>query len=223
MSPPIFRIADDLPSVVPIFPLESAIVFPRGNLPLNIFEPRYLNMVDDAMYSNRVIGMIQPFNPEDNKDLKTIEHPPLVKVGCLGRINSYSETDDGRYMLNLRGMCRFHVTEEEEMTKPYRLAKVSYDEYASDMKPVSSIEPDISRESLIDALKTYLANNAIKTDWNAVKDAPMETLINALASGCPFSTMEKQMLLEMQSLQERGEALVSLLLMDASGNSGLLQ
>ncbi|WP_026296760.1 LON peptidase substrate-binding domain-containing protein [Hirschia maritima] len=223
MSPPIFRIAEDLPSVVPIFPLESAIVFPRGNLPLNIFEPRYLNMVDDAMYSDRVIGMIQPYMPKSDQDQKIIENPPIMKVGCIGRINSYSETDDGRYMINLRGMCRFHIVEEQEMSKPYRTANVLYDNYAADMKPNSPADPDISRDGLIDALKTYLANNAIKTDWDAVKDAPMETLINALASGCPFSTMEKQMLLEMHSLQERGEALVSLLLMDASGNSGLLQ
>ncbi len=223
MSPPIFRIAEDLPKVIPIFPLESAIVFPRGNLPLNVFEPRYLNMVDDAMYSNRVIGMIQPFLPDGPGEKPLIENPPLLKTGCLGRINSYSETDDGRYMVNLRGMCRFQIVEEQEMTRPYRMATVSYENFLGDMKPVSTKEPDISRENLISALKTYLAANAIKTDWDAVTDAPMETLINALASGCPFSTIEKQMLLEFPTLQERGEALISLLHMDASGNGGLLQ
>lgn len=223
MSPPIFRIAEDLPKVVPIFPLEGSIVFPRGNLPLNVFEPRYLNMVDDAMYSDRVVGMIQPLLVDSTDEQPTGENPPLLKIGCLGRINSYSETDDGRYMVNLRGLCRFQIVEETEMTRPYRMANVTYDNFLYDMKPVSTKEPDISRENLISALKTYLAANAIKTDWDAVKDAPMETLINALASGCPFSSIEKQMLLEFPTLQARGEALISLLHMDASGNSGLLQ
>lgn len=223
MSPPIFRIAEDLPKIVPIFPLEGSIVFPRGNLPLNIFEPRYLNMVDDAMYSDRVIGMIQPLIPEDREEASINENPQLLKIGCLGRINSYSETDDGRYMLNLRGLCRFNIIEEEPAERPYRMAKVSYGNYLDDMKPLSTKEPDISRDLLISALKTYLAANAIQTDWEAVAEAPMETLINALASGCPFSTIEKQMLLEFPTLQARGEALISLLQMEASGNSGLLQ
>ncbi|MFC7292316.1 LON peptidase substrate-binding domain-containing protein [Hirschia litorea] len=223
MSPPIFRIAEDLPSIVPIFPLDGAIVFPRGNLPLNVFEPRYLNMVDDAMYSHRVIAMIQPV-PSDTSDADGQSvNPPLLQTGCLGRINSYSETDDGRYLLNLRGLCRFTLIEEEASSRPYRTAKVSYENFADDMKPVSSKEPDIEREKLTKALKTYLSTNAIQTDWDAVADAPMETLINALASGCPFSTMEKQMLLEFPTLQQRGDALISLLQMDANGGSGLIQ
>lgn len=180
-------------------------------------------MVDDAMYSHRVIAMVQPFLPENADPEIPVENPPLMRVGCLGRINSYSETDDGRYLLNLRGLCRFHILEEEALLHPYRTAKVSYENFVEDMKPISPKEPDIERSSLTKALKTYLSTNAIQTDWDAVADAPLETLINALASGCPFSTMEKQMLLEFPTLQQRGDALISLLQMDATGGSGSIQ
>ncbi len=218
MSPPVFSKVSDLPETVPVFPLEGAVLFPHANLPLNIFEPRYLNMVDDAMYSDRLIGMIQPL-PDEMAETR----PAVNTVGCLGRITSYTETEDGRYAINLQGICRFDAVAELDVDTPYRRAQIACDDYADDFRPSRSIEDFINREDLTRALKAYLSHNAMKTDWSAVTDAPLETLINALASGCPFSNPEKQMLLETPTLIDRGRALISLLMMDATGNRGMMQ
>lgn len=208
----------DLPETIPVFPLTGAILFPGWQLPLNIFEPRYLNMVDDAIANERLIGMIQPTG-------KQRLHPDLASVGCVGRITSYSETDDGRYMLTLSGIIRYHITEELSVETPYRQARAYYEPYARDLK-----EPNLanlpSRLKLETALEIYIDNNRFDADWSAVKDAPIDTLIHALATGCPFRPIEKQALLEAPDLVTRCDTLIKLLSMSpqsSNDESGPLQ
>lgn len=197
----------DLPDTLPVFPLPGAILFPRWQLPLNIFEPRYLNMIDDAMAGDRLIGMVQSFGGDR-------ERPALAKVGCIGRISTYSETDDGRYMITLNGIIRFRIDSELDLSTPYRQVKANYGEYIGDLT-----EPDLSdmppRLRLETALQIYTDANGFDADWDAVEDAPQETLINALCAGCPFRPIEKQALIEAADLKARCETLIALLSMDA--------
>ena len=205
-----YRRTSDLPDTLAVFPLSGALLFPRWSLPLNIFEPRYLNMIDDAMAGSRLIGMIQPVGGDKAE-------PQLAKVGCCGRVTSYSETDDGRYLINLTGVCRFRVVEELSVQTPYRQVKADWTPFEEDLtSPDLSCLPD--REHLAGALRAYVASNEMEVDWDAVETAPIETLINALAAGCPFSAMEKQALLEAPDVCARCEALIALLDMDVSGD-----
>jgi len=203
----------DFPSVQLVFPLSGALLLPRGQLPLNVFEPRYLAMVDDAMAGSRLIGMIQTTQPE-NLALK----PTLSAVGCTGRITSYQETDDGRYLLTLTGICRFRVVEELAVDTPYRKVRPDYASYAGDL--VSMPESDFPRERLIDALRAYLSQRDLKADWRSVMSAPAETLVNALAMLCPFEPAEKQALLEAPGWLDRVDTLVALLEMAARAPAG---
>lgn len=205
-----YRKVDDLPDTIAVFPLAGALLFPRWSLPLNIFEPRYLNMIDDAMAGHRMIGMIQPSGGEKSA-------PHLAGVGCAGRITSYSETEDGRYLINLSGVCRFSVTEEVDGPTPYRQVRPDWTSYSSDLSEPEAVRlPD--RDKLSAALKHYVSHNEMEVDWDAVETAPMETLVNALSAGCPFSPMEKQALLEAPDLCGRCDALIALLDMDVSGD-----
>lgn len=199
-----FRKPEDLPTTAPIFPLAGALVFPRSALPLNIFEPRYLNMVDDALAASRLIGMIQP----SARGLG-IQQPPLAQVGCLGRITTFSETDDGRYLITLTGVCRFRIERELEVLTPYRQVLADYHEFGADLDAPTGAEINRTRLSL--ALRRYVEINGFQADWDAVEEAPAETLVNALASLCPFEPEEKQALLEAETLKDRVEALVALL------------
>ena len=219
MTAPFYRKTSDLPETISLFPLTGAILFPHANLPLNIFEPRYLNMIDDAMRGDRLIGMIQPLQSEADA-----AQPALSKTGCVGRIVSYSETDDGRYLIALKGVCRFELIGELDQTTPYRRANVDYDPYKHDLDPPSdqADESDL-RENLLIALRDYLGRNDLKTDWSAVENAPLETLIHALASGSPFSPVEKQLLLEAGDLKDRCAALIALLQVNASQSGGTMQ
>jgi hypothetical protein len=194
----------DLPATLPVFPLSGILLLPRGQLPLNVFEPRYLALVDDALSGGRMIGMIQPAEAEE----KTLT-PKLSAVGCAGRIVSYRETDDGRYLITLSGICRFRVTAELATTTPYRQAQVDYAAFAGDL--VVNDESDFPRDRVISALKDYLSKRDLKADWRSVMDAPPETLVNALAMLCPFEPAEKQALLEAEGWQERVATLVALL------------
>lgn len=205
-----YRKLSDLPETMPVFPLAGVLLFPRWSLPLNIFEPRYLNMVDDAMAGHRIIGMIQS-NGDDRI------HPSLAATGCAGRITSYSETDDGRYLISLTGICRFNIAEELDVPTPYRQVRPDWTAFAHDLiaAPESSL-PD--RLDLTNSLKRYTRINAMEVDWEAIENAPMETLINALCAGCPFSTVEKQALLEAPSVADRGHTLIALLDMDMPGD-----
>lgn len=212
MSVTAYRRPADLPARIPVFPLPGALLFPRWTLSLNIFEPRYLNMIDDAMTGERILGMVQSVGGPKTQ-------PNLARVGCAGRVTSYSETDDGRYLIVLTGLCRFDVHELEEPGTPYRQAEPGWDKYAKDL-----LAPEIadlpSRERLIDALRNYVIRNEMSADWSAVEDAPIETLVNALCAGCPFETMEKQALLEATTLRDRAETLIALLEMDVAGGDG---
>lgn len=207
-----YRQITDLPDRLALFPLPGAMLFPRWTLSLNIFEPRYLNMVDDAMSGDRLLGMVQTTGgPKDR--------PDLASVGCAGRITSYSETDDGRYLIVLTGICRFEVDEIEDVTTPYRQAHAGWLPFAGDLGA-----PDItdlpSRDRLIGALSDYVERNEMSADWSAVEDAPVETLVHALCAGCPFSVPEKQALLEADGLRDRADTLIALLEMDVPGSQG---
>ena len=204
-----YRKTADLPDTLPVFPLPGALVFPRWELPLNIFEPRYLNMFDDAMRGHRLIGMVQSMGG-------TRERPEIARVGCAGRITSYAETDDGRYLVTLTGICRFAVKQELAVTTPYRQVTPNWDAFAADLYPASEDGlPD--RSELILSLRTYASTHGLQADWSAVEDAPMETLVHALAAGCPFPAPEKQALLEAVSLADRARTLIALMAMSASG------
>lgn len=204
---------DTLPSVVPVFPLSGAVLLPRGQLPLNIFEPRYLAMVDAAMSGNRVLGMIQPAQAEE-----LVLKPALSAVGCVGRITTYQETDDGRYLITLTGICRFAVAEELAATTPYRQARADYSRFSGDL--VIESEHEFPRERLVMALKDYLSRRDLNADWGSVMNAPAETLVNALAMLCPFAPAEKQALLEAPGWRERVDTLVALLEMAGAPSNG---
>ena len=211
-----YRGLSDLPETIAVFPLAGALLFPRWSLPLNIFEPRYLNMVDDAMAGSRLIGMGQTVGGE-----RTC--PDIAQIGCVGRLTSYSETEDGRYLISLTGICRFRVAEELNVTTPYRQIRADWDSFAKDFGNANTEDmPD--RTQLTAALRTYSERNTMEVDWDAVRNAPLETLINALCAGCPFNTMEKQALLEAETVVDRGETLIKLLEMDLpGGESATLQ
>lgn len=218
--PRVYRKPTDLPAAIPVFPLGGALLFPRATLPLNIFEPRYLAMVDAALASHRLIGMIQPaamFGP--NAPLED-DRPPLSQVGCAGRITAYQETDDGRYLIALTGIGRFRIGEELPAGAPYRLARVDWTPFAHDLAAESNMLDDATRFRLQDALKAYLRRGEFKADWAAVESAPVESLINSLSAGCPFSNAEKQALLEAHTLEDRCAALITLLQMERPGHGG---
>ena len=207
-----YRKTGDLPETLAIFPLPGALVFPRWELPLNIFEPRYLNMIDDAMRGHRLIGMIQSLGGG------TRERPDIARVGCAGRLTSYSETDDGRYLITLTGICRFAVNEELAVTTPYRQVRPDWESYAADLfaAPETGL-PD--RVNLIRAFRAFASAQGLQADWGAVEEAPMETLVNALAAGCPFNAPEKQALLEAPTLAGRAETLIALFEIGGSGGA----
>ena len=201
----------DLPQTFPLFPLEGAILFPRGTLPLNIFEPRYLNMVDDALAGERLIGMIQPADAQQS----------LSRVGTIGRITTFAETEDGRYLVTLSGICRYRVTQELNAPTPYRQAIVSYDDFASDLQPIA---PRFDRDRLNRALRRYVDLRGYQVNWDAVDQTTPEALVNLAAVLCPFDAMAKQALLEAPSVDERCDALIALLDWgDASSAPGAVQ
>lgn len=206
----------DLPGTLGVFPLTGVLLLPRGQLPLNVFEPRYLALVDAAMSGTRLIGMIQPTEHED----KTLK-PALSQIGCAGRITSYREADDGRYLITLSGICRFKVATELAVTTPYRQVQAEFGPFAGDL--ASESDTDFPRERLLAALKTYLSRRDLKADWRSVMSAPAEILVNALAMLCPFEPAEKQALLEAPSWTERVGTLMALLEMSSSnqGSSSL--
>lgn len=214
---------EPLPTAVPVFPLTGALLLPRGLLPLNIFEPRYLAMVRDAMAAtgaaNRIIGMIQPRGPGAGGDpYNTAEPPPLFDVGCLGRISDYRETEDGRILIALTGVSRFRIQAELDRTTPYRQVMADYHGFRgdrSDPPPLAAA----ARAALEEVLHSYLDAEGLSADWEAVKQADDEALVTTLASVCPFDPAEKQALLEASSLAERAQTLTALMTF-AQGSSG---
>ncbi|MNU49078.1 LON peptidase substrate-binding domain-containing protein [uncultured Brevundimonas sp.] len=202
--------AIELPQVIPVFPLPGSILLSRGQLPLNVFEPRYLNMVDDAMAGDRMIGLIQPIGGMDIQ-------PPLARVGCAGRITSFNETSDGRYLITLTGVCRFRVTTELQVKTPYRQVHADFAAFEADLRaPDPAAEFD--RHGFLDALRPYLEHRGLNVDWDTAEAAPQEALINSLAMALPFEPPEKQALLEADTLDARAEALTALLRIEAAAN-----
>jgi len=207
---PGYRKVSDLPQMIPVFPLDGAMLLPGGELPLQIFEPRYLNMLDDVMGSDRVIGMIQTRAGGDRA------RPTLAKVGCLGRVTAFAETSDGRYLITLTGVCRFEPGEELAFKLPYRQVKAIYDRFEDDLAEVSGAELEPGRDRFSRALKRYLNRRELDLDWEVAEQAPLESLINSLSMGLPFAPQEKQALLEAQDLAARFDMLTVLLEIDGA-------
>jgi uncharacterized protein len=200
-----YRGPDDLPDVIPVFPLAGALLLPRGQMPLNIFEPRYLAMVDDALSSGRrLIGMIQP----DTAHRGSEEKPSLYRIGCVGRITQLGETGDGRYLMELTGIARFRIAEELSVSTPYRQCRVAYAPFADDFVARKG-EDAVDRAALLAALAAFLKANDLKADWDGIENAPNEALVNALAMMSPYGAAEKQALLEAPDLKTRAEILVA--------------
>ena len=204
-----FKKAQDLPLVIPVFPLDGALLLPHAQLPLQIFEPRYIAMVDDAMAGERIIGMVQTRPGVDP------ERPGLQPIGCAGKITTFSETNDGRYLITLTGLSRFKVREELTVQTPYRQTRVDFLAYESDLKPPTGEDDGFDRLRLLSALKGYLERRSLDVDWETAKAAPAEALVKSLAMALPFDPAEKQALLEARQLNERREALVALMEIDA--------
>ena len=199
-----YTLESDLPEIVPVFPLEAALLLPGGNMPLNIFEPRYLAMFDEAMAGNRVIGMIQPEIDFDER----LDEPPLCTVGCLGRVTAYQETGDGRLMINLTGICRFRLLNEEEGQNGYRRARIA--PFAEDLEDMSEAAEAVDREALLEAFRKFLEANDMEADWEGVSEASTEMLVNSLSMMSPYGPAEKQALLEAPDLKTRAETLIAI-------------
>ncbi|AHM03254.1 Uncharacterized protein, similar to the N-terminal domain protein of Lon protease [Roseibacterium elongatum DSM 19469] len=195
----------DLPRTIPVFPLPGALLLPRARLPLHIFEPRYLAMLDDTLKTpHRLIGMVQP------REVPGGDQNRLHAIGCAGRVTQFSETEDGRYMITLAGMSRFRVREEVQGFTPYRRCDVSWDGFESDLGPTEH-DAGFRRETFLDLLGRYFDAMSLSTDWDSLKEADDELLINSLSMLCPFDPEERQALLEAPSLSTRRETLVTLI------------
>jgi Lon protease-like protein len=201
--------ASQLPNVVPVFPLTRALLLPRGELPLNIYEPRYIAMVDHAIASERIVGMIQPLTQQSENDAT----PQLYSAGCVGRITRFSETGDGRYLISLTGVSRFRVEEELAVVTPYRQCRICYDDFPLDLQPGSG-ENEVDRVGMIRMLREFAEHSKLEVDWPSIDAAPTEALVNALAMMSPFGPNEKQALLEAADLKSRAEILIALAELD---------
>ncbi len=201
-----YRGPNSLPAVIPVFPLEGALLLPRGQMPLNIFEPRYLAMFDDALRSgDRLIGMIQPDPAHPGPD----QHKPnLFQIGCVGRITQFGESGDGRYLVQLTGVARFRVEAELSVTTLYRQCQVTYQPFADDFTARKG-EDEVDRKALLGAFSDFLKANNLKADWEGIENAPNEALVNALAMMSPYDAAEKQAMLEAPDLKTRAEILVA--------------
>jgi len=195
----------DLPDIIPIFPLPGALLLPRGQMPLNIFEPRYLAMIDDALKTSRLIGMVQP----EVEQSPRVRPGGLFKVGCVGRITQFAETGDNRYVVSLTGVARFKVKEELSVVTPYRQCFVTFDPFISDFIARSG-EEEVDRPAVLSSLKNFVEANQLQIDWKGISAASNEALVNALCMMAPFGPREKQALLEASDLKKRAELLVAI-------------
>jgi uncharacterized protein len=202
----IYRGPEALPNVIPVFPLPGALLLPRGQMPLNIFEPRYVEMIDDALRSGyRLVGMIQPDpshpGPDRNK-------PHLFHVGCVGRMTQLAESGDGRYLIQLTGIARFRIEMELAVATPYRQCRVTYRPFGDDFIARKG-EEEVDRKALLRTLADFLKANKLKADWQGIENAPNEALVNALAMMSPYAAAEKQAMLEAPDLKTRAEILIA--------------
>ncbi|WP_282024474.1 LON peptidase substrate-binding domain-containing protein [Limimaricola cinnabarinus] len=203
----------DLPETIPVFPLPGALLLPRARLPLHIFEPRYLALIEDVMKTpHRLMGMIQPYE-------SAAGDTRLHAIGCAGRLTAFSETEDGRYMITLSGISRFRVRHEVEGFMPYRRCEVSWDGFDRDRGAVES-DPGLQRESFLALLARFFEEHGLSTDWESLEEAEDELLINSLSMLCPFESEERQALLEAPTLVERRETLTTLIEFALRGGSG---
>lgn len=208
----------DLPDTIPVFPLPGALLLPRGRLPLNIFEPRYLSMLDDVLKTDhRLIGMLQPYEDDSRP-------PRLHSIGCAGRVTSLSETEDGRYLVVLSGVVRFRVREEQEGFKPYRQVDANWSDFHADLNGPEDLD-DFEKHEFMDLLRRYFEQAGLSSDWDSMREAEPEMLINSLSMMCPFSVEEKQALLETPQLSDRLETLRALMqfAIAEGGETGSLQ
>lgn len=207
--------AGELPETLPVFPLPGALLLPRGQMPLNIFEPRYLAMIDAALSGDRLIGMIQP----DISQAVQIGLPPLYQVGCAGRITQFAETGDGRYLIQLTGICRFRLVEEIQTDTQFRQVRADFRAFEADLESRRG-EERVRRQAVIDALRRFSEANRLEIDWDNIHAAPNEALVNALSMMAPFGVAEKQALLEAQDLESRADMLVALTEMELARDAG---
>ncbi len=202
----------ELPAVVPVFPLAGALLLPRTDLPLNIFEPRYVALVEHAMRGNRLIGMIQPARDDQG------DTPRLARIGCLGRITSYAESDDDRLLISLTGVCRFVVTREREAETPFRQIEADYSGFAADLVGEGSAR-SVDRGAVIRAFRQYLEANSMSANWEEVEQVPTELLVNTLSQLAPYPAPEKQALLEASDIRARADMLIALTELALSGGT----
>lgn len=213
-----------LPERIPIFPLSGAVLMPFGHLPLNVFEPRYINLIDDTLGSGRIFGMIQP---RQNQGDPVPDDAELFDVGTIGRIIQFNDSGDGRYMITLQGLTRFKMspTATPYPDRGYRWVKAEYDRFPNDLNPVEHYE-GAGRERILELMQSYFGDKDIDADWDAVAEAPYEALVASLAMSCPFAPEEKQALLECPNHQDRARMLISLFEMsnaNLGGNHGVMK
>lgn len=201
---------EDLPRELPIFPLTGVLLLPHGKLPLNIFEPRYLNMIDASLGGARMIGMIQPKGANEG------DQPEVYRTGCAGRLTSFSESEDGRYLITLSGLARFDFTDEMPLRDGYRVVVPDWSPYCDDLAEETGA--GIDRDRMLRALKGYFTVNKVDANWDAITETPTDRLVNALAMMCPFQPSEKQALLEAPTLTDRANVMVALLEMSLAAN-----
>ena len=196
----------DLPKKIPVFPLSNFIIFPKTTVPLNIFEPRYIQMIDDSMKSNRYIGMIQPRKTGD------LKKPDLYKIGCVGKITSFNETEDGRYLIVLNGICRYETINEVSSNKLYRECEVNFKSFSNDLVEQKEQLMFSDLKQIFKNLKKLFESQGYQINWNDLKNQSIEQTLNTLSMASPFTLEEKQILLETQNLNERKNKLEEILL-----------
>ena len=198
---------EKLPKILPVFPLSNFIIFPNTSVPLNIFEPRYIDMINDSMKSNKLIGMIQPKNINDEKN----EIPKLYEIGCMGKISSFKETDDGRYLIELKGIIRFQIMNEIKSNKKYRECEINFKNYYDDLVEKKTELKFTDLELIFKDLKSLFEKRGFVVNWKALENQKLDETINALAMASPFTLEEKQALLEAQSLDIRKTKIAKIL------------
>ena len=217
----IYESPRDIPAIIPVFPIEEVLLLPRTQMPLNIFEDRYLALIDHALRTDRIIGMIQPMpktdglmdgihdGHEEKEESDDTGPSSLQQVGCLGRIAAYGETGDGRVLVTLAGLCRFKLVRELPTDQPFRMAEIDCEDFAEDLIEGFG-ETEVDREALLEIFRAFLDANNMEADWDSVAKSSNEVLVNSLAMMSPYSIVEKQALLEAQSLALRAETLIAI-------------